>query len=363
MSKRVRSYIGAMINEIAADRVLYGLLVAYCALALLYVVAIGSFSADRAAEALGVYTSISLTGYCIAFPMFLLIATLIQLILLVPHRRVTALRLFLTPRFVARFVAGTLLLLAMIPFRAVFNLVKVTIPEPGGFTYDEILANIDKMLHFGVDPFHFLHAFGRNEVLLRLVELNYNNFWFVITFGTLYWIVVSPRYAAIRLRFVACFVVSWALSGTLVAVLGSSAGPVYYGAVTGDTGRFADLVAFVHMTTGQPGSAADFQEYLWHTYASGELGLGSGISAFPSVHVTIITMLALFVSEQSRRLGIAAWAYVILTCMCSVYLGWHYAVDGYAAIALATATHFGIKKLAAIRWRRGDLAERASALA
>lgn len=352
LSRVTGPYFNGIIEQIAADRILYVILSIYCSFALIYACATGIFSPDAAFQMLDVYTQISLTGYCVAFPFLLLIGMTIRIILRLPRRRWLAFRKALDARSVARILAGTALLLAMIPFRALFNLVKFSIPNPGGFAYDRLLADIDRALHFGIDPFRFLHAIGHNELLLRIVELNYNNLWFIITFGALYVIAVSPRFAAIRLRFVACFVLAWALSGTLFAILGSSAGPVYFGLVTGDTERFADLVSFVQLTRGQPGAAADFQDYLWTTQSQGHIGVGSGISAFPSVHVTIITMLALFIGElKSRAWTIAAWAYVAITCASSVYLGWHYAVDGYAAIAVAAATHFGVKKLASAKWR------------
>jgi membrane-associated phospholipid phosphatase len=74
------------------------------------------------------------------------------------------------------------------------------------------------------------------------------------------------------------------------------------------------------------------QEYLWTIYEKGILVWGSGISAMPSVHVS---MAFLYVLLTYRRHPIAFWAfclYALLIMIGSIHLGWHYAVDGYVAI-------------------------------
>ena len=127
----------------------------------------------------------------------------------------------------------------------------------------------------------------------------------------------------------------WILVGNLLAGLFMSAGPAFYGEVTGDKLRFAGLLEFLAHGASSPGSSAYCQAYLWTLNTIGQTGLGSGISAFPSVHVALATLNALFAREYSRRLGIVAFAYAALIEVSSVYLGWHYAIDGYAA-AIAT---------------------------
>jgi membrane-associated phospholipid phosphatase len=47
--------------------------------------------------------------------------------------------------------------------------------------------------------------------------------------------------------------------------------------------------------------------------------------------------------EYNRRLGLLAFGYAALITASSVYLAWHYAIDGYASIVLATAIFFVVK--------------------
>ena len=94
-----------------------------------------------------------------------------------------------------------------------------------------------------------------------------------------------------------------------------------------------------------PSSAALSQEYLWILHSLGQTGFGSGISAFPSVHVGLATFNALFAWEYSRRLGILAFVYPGLIQASSVYLGWHYAIDGYAAIIVTALIYAGTRQM------------------
>ena len=55
-------------------------------------------------------------------------------------------------------------------------------------------------------------------------------------------------------------------------------------------------------------------------------------------------MNALFVIERSRLWGRIAFLYVAFVLASSVYLGWHYAIDGYVSIAVVAAGHFGLRR-------------------
>ncbi len=114
--------------------------------------------------------------------------------------------------------------------------------------------------------------------------------------------------------------------------------------MTGDTGRFAAIASF--LTRDASGSsAALFQAYLWSNHQAGTSALGTGISAFPSMHVALAMVNALFLREINRSAGHAAFAYVGLVLFSSVYLGWHYAIDGYVSILIVLALHALMRRL------------------
>jgi hypothetical protein len=55
----------------------------------------------------------------------------------------------------------------------------------------------------------------------------------------------------------------------------------------------------------------------------------------PSVHVAMTLWVALVVRTYFPPFQFFAWAYFAAILIGSVHLGWHYAVDGIASIAIA----------------------------
>ena len=248
----------------------------------------------------------------------------------------------------ARFLAGMLLLTVFPIFQGTFTLVKATLPRLHHFTYDAALANLDKALHFGVDPWRITHTLLPWPQLRGLVELTYIGIWVFYVFGTVFYVCVSPHANSLRRRYLITYIFVWILIGNFAAALAMSAGPCFYGYVTGDTARFADLFAFIH---AHPHSAITIsQDYLWAVYVKDVMEFGTGISAFPSLHVATVTLNALFAREVSKKLGLAAWGYVGIIFFISVYTGWHYAVDGYAAICLTSLIYFAGRALSRARF-------------
>jgi membrane-associated phospholipid phosphatase len=131
----------------------------------------------------------------------------------------------------------------------------------------------------------------------------------------------------------------WIVIGNVFAVAFLSAGPGFYGLITGDTLRFSEQAMALSSTYG----AADLQAYLWDYHIKGEASLASGISAFPSVHVGLIAMNTFFAFEVSRRLGLIAAGYTLFIMASSVALGWHYPIDGYASVVIVAVIYYLVK--------------------
>ena len=82
---------------------------------------------------------------------------------------------------------------------------------------------------------------------------------------------------------------------------------------------------------------------LWNVYVDHGQAFGSGISAFPSVHVAMAVVTSLYLAERSRWLAPVGIAFVAIILFMSVYSGFHYAIDGYASI-LVVATAYGLER-------------------
>jgi hypothetical protein len=337
---------------VRADAAIYAAIGAYFFIGVLYMGSKHGFSIAELGTILEVYTGIWLTNYGLIFPLLLLIGIHVRITLRLERRRGLGYRATFSPHHVARFAAGSVLLMVgFLPFHVMFNAIKNAVPAQHGFASDHFLADFDKVLHFGVDPGAFLVKHLGSDWLLRAIEVNYNTVWLAICFGSIYWVAVSPRCAGVRLRYCLCTLLSWILAGNVLASMFPSAGPIYYGLVTGDAERFANVTQLVGSHVRQFISTADYQSYLWNLYVTHQAGLGSGISAFPSMHVSIVMLNALFIAEGSRKLALPAFGYVALIAFGSVYLGWHYAVDGYASIIVTVAIYWAVRKAMSLKWR------------
>lgn len=291
------------------------------------------------------YLMPGIKGLLIFLPVVALSYDAISVIVRFDQRRSLAFKRTFSRKRMVSLVAGLLMMVGIIVFYGTFTSVKTTLPLMGdGFFYDRIQADLDAMLHFGNAPWRYLHAIGWLKAIPAIINFNYGPVWFFLCFGGLFFVATSPRTDGIRARYLLMFMFVWIVIGNLLAGIFLSAGPVYYGLVTGDQERFAELLASLTQGPGARSIRA-YQHYLWMLYEAHMPGIGSGISAFPSVHVALATMNALFVLERSRLWGILALVYVGVVQASSVYLGWHYAIDGYASIVLVVSVHFGLRWL------------------
>ncbi|CDZ46895.1 Membrane-associated phospholipid phosphatase [Neorhizobium galegae bv. officinalis] len=295
--------------------------------------------------------------FAVVMPVMAIVIDLSILILRFDRRRRLAYRRTFSARRIASLLSGVLLMMALMVFQGTFTSIKNALPAlEGGFQYDKIQADIDAWLSFGIDPWRLLHAVAGYDVVRTIVEFNYNVVWFIICFGTLFFVLTSPSADGIRQRYMLFFLFVWIMCGNVLAGTFLSAGPAFYGAVTGDHARFAALTAFL-APSQWASSAANYQSYLWSLYEEGKPGFGGGISAFPSVHVGLITLNAFFLAERSRRLAIVGFVYVGFIQLSSVYLGWHYAIDGYVSFIVVTLAYFSASALRPIPFplaRRSD---------
>jgi membrane-associated phospholipid phosphatase len=231
-------------------------------------------------------------------------------------------------------VAGLALITLQVVLMGTFTSVKNMLPEISGYIWDMALADLDAILHGGLDPWLLLTALVSRPWALHAVEFVYASGWMVMIGLVPAIVALSPKLAAIRVRFFITYILCWILLGNLLAVATMSAGPAYFGEVTGDFERFRPLLDQVAANAGRLWSAFDIQRMLWHAYENDAASLGSGISAFPSLHVAMATLWAIVAFERSWKLGIAALVFLAFILVGSVALGWHYAIDGYASIIL-----------------------------
>jgi hypothetical protein len=237
--------------------------------------------------------------------------------------------LLTTPRLVR---LGFVVLLVPL-FLAAFGRWKLLIHVVHPFAWDARLSALDASVHLGRLPWTILQPVVGTPVVTRLLDLLYVPVMLAVLIGVTVWQGWTTD-AALRRRFLLTFVLAWILLGTGLAIALSSAGPCYYGRVTGLADPYAGLMGYlrsVHQAT--PLTALAIQDALWQSHAAKVAGSFSEISAMPSIHVAMPTLFALAGHQADRRLGWALAALAVLIFVGSVALGWHYAVDGYVGAA------------------------------
>lgn len=258
-----------------------------------------------------------------------------------------------------RLVEATLVLGSVLSAHAAYSLVKRLLPMGQGFPMDEALADLDRWLHGGVDPWLPLHQLLPTGPWNALIELNYMAGWGSYMLGILIWIAVSPAFDRNRARLLLIYLGLLVGVGNLLAYLGLSGGPIFYDRITGDAVRFAGLSAYIESGAGGLLPVVEVRDFLWKAYLAGTPEFGTGISAFPSVHVATSTFAYLVIRSQSRAWSWAALGYLALIQFCSVYLGWHYALDGYASMIVVALAWWAVHRfLPDDRLRRPGVAPR-----
>jgi len=218
-------------------------------------------------------------------------------------------------------------------FLGAFGRWKLMVHLVRPFGWDPALSALDARVHLGHYPWRILQPVLGHPPVTRLLDLAYVPVMLALLVGVTVWQGWTTN-TALRRRFLLTFVLAWILLGTVLAVALSSAGPCYYGRVTGLPDPYAGLMAYlagVHQAT--PLTALIIQDGLWQSHLSTTAGTFSEISAMPSIHVAMPTLFALAGWRASPRLGWALAAFAIVIFLGSVALGWHYAIDGYVGAA------------------------------
>lgn len=194
------------------------------------------------------------------------------------------------------------------------------------FWADPLLADLDKALFFGRDPWIFLS--GLNT---QAMAIFYHRGWIAIMIMVLILVLSappSPRKSATMLS----YFLLWSVAGPLIHILLPAAGPIFYEQM-GYGDRFA---ALQHVS-----ATNDVATYLWTVYAGQGFGPGSGISAMPSLHIATTAWMLIAVHIFARPMFLITLAAGCLIFLLSVALGWHYAMDGIVGGAAAYGCYRG----------------------
>jgi hypothetical protein len=217
------------------------------------------------------------------------------------------------------------------PFICAYSSFKQAIPLLQNFNFDPVFYHLDHLLHFNHEPWSIIHPLVGYPMLTRFIDVCYLAWGSIFVYSVLY--MACHPHRNLRLRFFLSLAGCWILIGNVLAALMASAGPCYFTQVTGtDVSPYAPLFDYLRSVGGV--DALHIQISLWKAFEAENFMPLGGISAMPSMHVSIAVLLALLYFRIHRWLGWAASAFAVTIMIGSVHLGWHYAADGYFSAAL-----------------------------
>ena len=224
-------------------------------------------------------------------------------------------------------------LLMVFTIMGMFKSFKPFIPELNPFTWDPVFIAWDRVLFLGHDGWEVTHWLLPGALATKIIDSFYLS-WFLLVLATIMVAGFSRMTCKRRLAFLMTFNLNWIVAGSICAVIFSSVGPVFMDRLNGDE-TFLPMLAQLEAAHAQYDLATVRGiDLLWSAHI-GMPGVAEyGISAFPSLHVCISMMLALYVGGWGRLWAIASWSFVAIILFGSVHLGWHYLVDGLAGMAL-----------------------------
>ena len=239
------------------------------------------------------------------------------------------------PLNLQRYYAALPVFIGLLFFMSAFSSMKMMIPAIHPFAWDDAFIKLDRIIHFGIDPWRILHPLLGHPAVTWLVNVVYNC-WMLVLFAVLYWQAFSLSNNTVRMQFFYTFVLTWAVNGTFLATYFSSAGPCFLERLNGSD-YYRPLMDHLAQAGGdRPLWALVNQNWLWDEAMNAAAIPGGGISAMPSIHVAVAFLYMLLALKLKMTLPFRIFyiAFFVLILIGSIYLGWHYAVDGYVAIII-----------------------------
>ncbi len=253
-----------------------------------------------------------------------------------------------SPAFLRGVAAGLPMMAVAIVLLPYFSMMKSAIPLFNDYTWDEAFIQWDRAIFFGRDAWEILQPVLGYPIITAFLGLLYQ-LWFLLLYPGVMFFAFAKIDPALRRQFFLSYVLSWSLVGGAMATWLASVGPCFVGPMFGDP-HFDAQMAYLYAANEQiPIMVLPVQEMLLEWYAEAENGLGSGITAMPSMHCAIAFLYWIAVRRVSSKWGAFFGVFFFITWLSSVHLAYHYAVDGLVSL-LAVAAIWAVSQRVISAW-------------
>lgn len=202
-----------------------------------------------------------------------------------------------------------------------FAQLKHLIPHVNHALYDAQLLSLEQSLFAGSTSADFLHVlFGFSAA--PFISGLYKAYYFYLLIGIS--ILIFQRDLRLAQEYCAAFALMWFV-GVLVVYAYPTWGPCFF---------TPEKFSFIKNT-----DAGALQQSLWQMKMLLESNPHSteglfAISGLPSLHLGVTILGSFYISKISHFLGLLSWIFTALTVVSTLYLGWHYIWDDFAAFVL-----------------------------
>jgi hypothetical protein len=224
-----------------------------------------------------------------------------------------------------------------------YNVFKQFVLPHTGYWLGRTVANADRALMGGQDAWRVTHALLPYAWQTAVLDLLYHGWFLPMGLGAVLCGFARPG-CRLAERYLASYVLTWIVQGSLLAWLLPAAGPCFVRELK-HADRFkplTDLLVSQNAELVQHGGfglvALQYQAGLIHLFRSEQVVLGAGIAAMPSLHNAMAALFACAAWHYGRALGALFTVYAVLIWIGSVHLGWHYALDGVLGAAVSVLT-------------------------
>ncbi|AWW74332.1 hypothetical protein CD351_07825 [Erythrobacter sp. KY5] len=235
----------------------------------------------------------------------------------------------------------------VLPF---FSKMKSAIPLFQDYVWDQAFIDWDRALFFGNDPWQVLQPVLGFPIVTAFLALLYH-LWFLLLYPGVLFFVFARIDSRVRRQFFLTYVLSWLLIGGLMATLLASVGPCFVGPMLGNSTFDAQMAYLYAANEEVPIMVLSVQEMLLERYTNADSGLGSGITAMPSMHCAIAFLYWIAVRRVSSKWGAFFGVFFFITWISSVHLAYHYAVDGLVSLLAVAAIWWASQRIIAA-WDR-----------
>lgn len=232
-----------------------------------------------------------------------------------------------------------------------FSAFKQRILPIAGFRFDPELAVIDRAI-FGLNPGLWLHQMIGSPLLTYFLDAVYHAWFVPMSVGV--GIVALCTDARTRAQYMTAFTLTWIGLGSILAYLLPAAGPCFYETLVGAHGSAPFNAVNDALAADRAAMSPHFlftleiKSVLLQRFNNPNLSIGGGISAIPSIHNAMAVLFALVGFRFNRTFGLCMSGFAALIWVGSIYLNWHYAIDGIVGAAGAVLLWYGAGMLT--RW-------------